>query len=120
MTTPTILIDGGGYAGFYTAWQLEKERGRGGAEVILVDPLPYMTYQPFLPEVAAGSIEPRHAVVNHRRHLKTTKVITAKVTNIDPAAKTATITPALGDPWVVSYDTIVVTAGSVSRTFPIP
>ena len=53
----------------------------------MVDPLPYMTYQPFLPEVAAGSIEPRHAVVVHRRHLKKTKVITAKVTRIDHATR---------------------------------
>lgn len=117
---PKILIVGGGYAGFYTALKLEKWLGRGEAEVTMVDPLPYMTYQPFLPEVAAGSIEPRHAVVSHRRHLKKTNVITAKVTKIDHASKTATITPAVGEPWQVDYDQIVVTAGSVSRTFPIP
>ncbi|HXR44101.1 MAG TPA: FAD-dependent oxidoreductase [Pseudolysinimonas sp.] len=115
-----ILIVGGGYAGFYTAWKLEKWLRRGEAEVTMVDPLPYMTYQPFLPEVAAGSIEPRHAVVNHRRHLKTTKVVTARVTKIDHATKTAEITPPVGEPWTVSYDIIVVTAGAVSRTFPIP
>ncbi|QNO36868.1 NAD(P)/FAD-dependent oxidoreductase [Protaetiibacter sp. SSC-01] len=115
-----ILIVGGGYAGFYTAKKLQKHLRRGEAEVTIVDPLPYMTYQPFLPEVAAGSIEPRHAVVAHRRHLKKTKVITAKVTKIDHASKTAELTPAVGEPWTVDYDTIVVTAGAVSRTFPIP
>ncbi len=117
---PKILIVGGGYAGFYTALKLEKWLRKGEAEVTLVDPLPYMTYQPFLPEVAAGSIEPRHAVVPLRRHLLTTRVLAAKVTAIDHAAKTATITPADGEPWVESYDTVVVTAGAVSRTFPIP
>jgi NADH dehydrogenase len=115
-----ILIVGGGYAGFYTAKKLEKHLRRGEAEVTMVDPLPYMTYQPFLPEVAAGSIEPRHAVVAHRRHLKRTKVITAKVTKVDHATKTAEITPASDDAWTVAYDTIVMTAGAVSRTFPIP
>ncbi len=79
-----------------------------------------MTYQPFLPEVAAGSIEPRHAVVSHRRHLKRTTVISARVTDIDHAAKKATITPPVGEPWTEDYDIIVVTAGAVSRTFPIP
>jgi len=117
---PKILIVGGGYAGFYTALKLEKWLRSGEAEVTVVDPLPYMTYQPFLPEVAAGSIEPRHAVVALRRHLKKTKVVTAKVTNISHATKTATITPAVGEPWEETYDQIVVTAGSVSRTFPIP
>lgn len=117
---PRILIVGGGYAGFYTALKLEKHLRRGEAEVVMVDPLPYMTYQPFLPEVAAGSIEPRHAVVSHRRHLKRTTIVTASVTGIDHAAKTATITPEVGDPYSIDYDHIVVTAGSVSRTFPIP
>ncbi|WBU38050.1 NAD(P)/FAD-dependent oxidoreductase [Homoserinibacter sp. YIM 151385] len=115
-----ILIVGGGYAGYYTALKLEKQLRRGEAQVTMVDPLPYMTYQPFLPEVAAGSIEPRHAVVHHRRHLKKTRVITAKVTGVEHAAKVATITPEVGEPWQESYDTIVMTAGAVSRTFPIP
>jgi NADH:ubiquinone reductase (H+-translocating) len=115
-----ILIVGGGYAGYYTALKLEKHLRRGEAEVVMVDPLPYMTYQPFLPEVAAGSIEPRHAIVHHRRHLTKTRIITAKVTGIDHAEKVATITPEVGEPWQESYDTIVVTAGAVSRTFPIP
>jgi NADH dehydrogenase len=117
---PTILIVGGGYAGFYTAWKLQKHLRRGEADVVMVDPLPYMTYQPFLPEVAAGSIEPRYAVVSHRRHLKKTRIITAKVTAVDPERKVATITPPVGDPWEEPYDTLVVTAGAVTRTFPIP
>lgn len=115
-----ILIVGGGYAGFYTALKLEKWLARGEADVTLVDPRPYMTYQPFLPEVAAGSIEPRHAVVSHRRHLRKTNIVTAKVSKINHSTKTATITPELGDSWEFEYDIIVVTAGSVSRTFPIP
>ncbi len=119
-TVPRILIVGGGYAGFYTAWKLEKHLRKGEAEVTIVDPLPYMTYQPFLPEVAAGSIEARHAVVALRRHLKRTTVITAKVTGIDHANRVATITPELGEGWQQEYDQIVVTAGAVSRTFPIP
>ena len=117
---PKILIVGGGYAGFYTAWKLEKHLRRGEAEVTMVDPVPYMTYQPFLPEVSAGSIEARHAVVAHRRHLKRTHVITAKVTAIDHENRVATITPPMGDPWQQEYDHVVVTAGAVSRTFPIP
>jgi len=117
---PKILIVGGGYAGFYTAWKLEKHLRKGEAEVTMVDPLPYMTYQPFLPEVAAGSIEARHSVVAHRRHLKRTNIVPAKVTNINHAQKVATITPPSGDSYEFAYDQIVVTAGAVSRTFPIP
>ena len=32
-TVPKILIVGGGYAGFYTAWKLEKHLRKGEAEV---------------------------------------------------------------------------------------
>ena len=119
-TVPKILVVGGGYAGFYTAWKLEKHLRKGEAEVTIVDPLPYMTYQPFLPEVAAGEIEARHVIVGLRRHLKRTRVVVARVTGIDHATRTATITPEVGEPWQESYDQIVVTAGAVSRTFPIP
>jgi NADH dehydrogenase len=117
---PKILIVGGGYAGFYTAWKLEKLLRKGEAEVTIVDPLPYMTYQPFLPEIAAGSIEARHAIVNHRSHLKSTRIISGKVTAIDHSKKTATIAPNAGAVRAEKYDQIVFTAGAVSRTFPIP
>jgi NADH dehydrogenase len=117
---PKILIVGGGYAGFYTAFKLEKLLAKNEAEVTMVDPLPYLTYQPFLPEVVAGSIEARHAVTSHRRHLKTTNVVAGKVTNIDHANKTATIEVPGLKPYKQQYDQIVVTAGAVSRTFPIP
>ena len=60
----TILVVGGGYAGFYTAWRLEKILRRDEARIVVVDPRPYMTYQPFLPEVLAGSVEARHAAVS--------------------------------------------------------
>nr|WP_241429044.1 NAD(P)/FAD-dependent oxidoreductase [Agrococcus sp. ARC_14] len=114
------MIVGGGYAGLYTARGLERQLGGSEAEITIVDPLPYMTYLPFLPEVAAGSIEPRHIVVPLRRHLKRTRIVQAKVTNVDHANKVATIQPELGEESTLDYDVIVVTAGSVSRTFPIP
>jgi NADH dehydrogenase len=117
---PKILIVGGGYAGFYTAWNLEKLLRKGEAEVTMVDPLPYMTYQPFLPEIAAGSIEPRHAIVNHRSHLRRTRIVSGKVTGVNHATKTATIASNAGPVVEETYDTIIFTAGAVSRTFPIP
>ena len=115
-----IAIIGGGYAGFYAAFTLERTLRRNEATITLIDPLPYMTYQPFLPEVAAGSIEARHVVVPHRRHLKRTRVITARVTGIDHDNRRLTVTPEVGDDFFVEYDHVVVTAGAVTRTFPIP
>ena len=115
-----IVIVGGGYAGFYTAFKLEKLLRRNEAEVVVIDPLPYMTYQPFLPEVAAGSIEARHAIVPLRRHLPKTRVITARVTGVNHKKKSVTITPENQPSFDLSSDHIVITAGAVSKTFPIP
>ena len=117
---PKILIVGGGYAGFYTAKKLEKHLAKGEAEVTLVDPLPYLTYQPFLPEVVGGAIEARHVVTSHRRHLRKTNIISGKVTKIDHATKIATIEVEGLAPYEFAFDQVVVTAGAVSRTFPIP
>jgi NADH:ubiquinone reductase (H+-translocating) len=115
-----IVIVGGGYAGFYTALKLEKLLRRNEAEVVVIDPLPYMTYQPFLPEVAAGSIEARHAIIPLRRHLPKSRVITARVTGINHKDKKVTVTPDGVPSFELDYDHIVVTAGAVSKTFPIP
>jgi NADH dehydrogenase len=114
-----ILIIGGGYAGFYTAWRLEKLLKSGEAEVTLVDPLPYMTYQPFLPEVAAGSIEARHVVVSHRQHLRKTNLVSGKLSKINHKTRKATIAIEGGKPINLDYDQVIMTAGAVTRTFPI-
>jgi NADH:quinone reductase (non-electrogenic) len=116
----TILIVGGGYAGFYAAWKLEKKLHRGEARVVVVDPRPYMTYQPFLPEVVAGSVEARHAAVSLRRHLSRTEIVAGRVTRIDHAHRTVTVRPAVGAEHPLTYDIIVVTAGAVTRTLSIP
>ena len=115
-----IVIVGGGYAGFYTAWKLEKKLEPREAELVIIDPRPYMTYQPFLPEVAAGSIEARHAAISLRSHLKRTRIIAGGATMISHADKTVTVRPADGPDFIVDYDIIVVTAGAVTRVLPIP
>ena len=116
----TILVVGGGYAGFYTAWKLEKKLRRDEANVVLVEPRPYMTYQPFLPEVVAGSVESRHAAVSLRRHLHKTKIISGTVTAVDHEHKTATVRPVEGPEFAQEYDIIVVTAGAVTRQLGVP
>ncbi|MFE3994828.1 NAD(P)/FAD-dependent oxidoreductase [Streptomyces goshikiensis] len=120
-----ILVVGGGYVGMYTALRLQKKLRDGEAEVTVVTPEPYMTYQPFLPEAAAGSISPRHVVVPLRRLLHKCRIVIGEARSIDHAKRTATITTLATDeegagPTEIEYDELVLAPGSVSRTLPIP
>ncbi|WP_060878815.1 NAD(P)/FAD-dependent oxidoreductase [Streptomyces scabiei] len=124
-----ILIVGGGYVGLYTALRLQRqlkpELGRGDVEIVVVSPDPYMTYQPFLPEAAAGSISPRHVVVPLRRVLNHCKVVIGEATAINHAKRIATLdTLATEEEGTeaeqLTYDELVLAPGSVSRTLPIP
>jgi NADH dehydrogenase len=125
-----VLIVGGGYVGMYTALQLRKKMRRqlrsGELSITLVDPQSYMTYQPFLPEAAAGNLEPRHVVVSLRRVLPGVKILNGRITQVDHAKGEATVQvvesgdaePRETRP--ISYDLLVFCPGSISRTLPIP
>jgi NADH dehydrogenase len=115
-----ILVLGGGYVGLYTALGLQRKLRGNEASVTVVDTQPHMTYQPFLPEAAAGAIEPRHVVVPLRRALKRCHVLTVRVTGISHADKKVTVEAPDGHLEELDYDVLVVALGSVARLMPIP
>jgi NADH dehydrogenase len=121
MKQPTrILILGGGYVGLYTALGLQKKLRLNEASVTVVDPQPHMTYQPFLPEAAAGSIEPRSVVVPLRPTLRRCHIVTARVRKIEHARRMVTVGGADGHIEEIGYDVLVVAVGSVARLLPVP
>jgi NADH dehydrogenase len=117
---PRVVVLGGGSVGLYVARRLRKKLGKREAAIVVVDPRPYMTYAPFLPEAGAGSIDARDVVAPHRIALKGIDVLQGKVVNIAHGDKKITISPEEGLDYEVSYDHVVVGLGSVSRTLPIP
>ncbi len=119
MARTRVLILGGGYVGLYAALTLRKEAG-DSVEITVIDRRPYMTYAPFLPETAAGSIQARNAVVPLRRELRGVKVLQAKVTSIQHGSRTVRAATDVGEELEVGYDELVVGLGAVSRTLPIP
>ncbi|AZM54109.1 FAD-dependent oxidoreductase [Streptomyces sp. WAC 01529] len=124
-----ILVVGGGYVGMYTALRLQRklkaELKRGETEIVVITPEPYMTYQPFLPEAAAGNISPRHVVVPLRRVLDKCRIVIGEVESVEHAKRTATFTTLATEeegtgPVAIAYDELVLAPGSISRTLPVP
>ncbi|MEU8717542.1 NAD(P)/FAD-dependent oxidoreductase [Streptomyces sp. NPDC048663] len=124
-----ILVVGGGYVGMYTALRLQRklkaELRRDEVDITVVTPDPYMTYQPFLPEAAAGSISPRHVVVPLRRVLDRCHVVIGEVTSIEHAKRTAEVTTLATaeerkGATFLPYDELVLAPGSIARTLPVP
>lgn len=120
MNPKRILVVGAGHVGLYAALRLSRKLSSREAEVIVVDPQPHMTYQPFLPEAAAGNISPRHSVVPLRRELRRCTIVAGAVTRIEHDRRTATVQPIIGPPREIPYDHVIVCPGSVSRVLPIP
>ncbi|MDP9862062.1 MULTISPECIES: NAD(P)/FAD-dependent oxidoreductase [Streptosporangium] len=121
MTAPVrILIVGGGYVGMYVALRLQRKLRRGEARITVINIDSYMTYQPFLPEAAAGNVEARHVVVSLRRVLNKCEILNGWVAGIDPVAHTADLRLYEGPGRTLSYDILVFAPGSISRTLPIP
>src|SRR5215213_6346148 len=115
-----VVILGGGFGGLYTARKLEKLLPAGSARVTLINDVNFMLYTPLLPGAAGGTLEPRHVVVPLREQLKRTHLKLARVTGADPSRREVTISSPEGNSETLTYDQLVVTIGSTSRTLPIP
>jgi NADH dehydrogenase len=114
-----ILIVGGGYIGMYAALRLEKKLAREHT-IMLVTRENFMQYQPFLPEVAGGTIDPRAVVVPLRRVLKRTDLTIGDVERIDHDRKVAHVRLAGDERREFAYDHVVIGPGSYSRVMQIP
>jgi len=114
-----VLIVGGGFAGMYAAMEM-KRLADAGHRITLVSAENFMQYQPFLPEVASGTIDPRAVVVPLRSVLKHVNVVVGEVTTIDHVARHAELMIRDGSTVGIDYDIVVLAAGSWSRVLPVP
>src|SRR5215467_14029847 len=83
-----VVIAGGGFGGSAAARELERVLPKQSTRLTLVNDVNFMLYTPFLPEAAAGTLEPRHVVTPLREILKRTYLRLGAVDGHYPAAKT--------------------------------
>lgn len=115
-----VVIAGGGFGGAAAARELERVMPRQSARLVLVNETNFMLYTPFLPEAAAGTLEPRHVVTPLRDILKRTYLRIGSIVGHDPAAKTVQLRAKYGEVETLPYDQLLLALGSVSRTLPVP
>ncbi len=115
-----MLIVGGGYVGLYAALRMQRDLARAGHRLTLANQENFMQYQPFLPEVASGNIEPRHVVVPLRQVLRRTTIVVGEVERIDHEARVAFVRTPNGESLEIPYDIVILGAGSRSRVLPLP
>jgi len=115
-----VVIAGGGFGGAAAARELEKVMPRQSARLVLVNETNFMLYTPFLPEAAAGTLEPRHVVTPLREILKRTYLRLGSIVGHDPEAKTVELRAKYGETETLPYDQLLLSLGSVSRTLPVP
>ncbi|MSO40444.1 MAG: NAD(P)/FAD-dependent oxidoreductase [Solirubrobacterales bacterium] len=107
-------------AGATVAQRLERLLPTQSARMSLVNDVNFILYTPFLPEAAAGTLEPRHVVTPLREILDRFHLRLGAVTAHDPAARTVMTRSHDGEQEELRYDQLVVALGSVSRTLPVP
>src|SRR6266536_815124 len=89
-----IVILGGGFAGVYTAMELEKAMdARKDFEVVLINKENYFVFQPMLPEVISGTIGILDVVSPIRRLLPRTDLHVREVESIDLEKKVVITSP---------------------------
>ncbi|MFM9591019.1 NAD(P)/FAD-dependent oxidoreductase [Streptomyces scabiei] len=119
MSRPRILIVGAGFAGYRTARTLARLT-RNKADITLLNPTDYFLYLPLLPQVAAGVLEPRRVTVSLTGTLRHVRLVLGEAGDIDLDARTVRYTDPEGETGTLTYDRLVLAAGSVNKLLPIP
>jgi NADH:ubiquinone reductase (H+-translocating) len=115
-----VVIAGGGFGGALAARELERLLPKQSARLVLVNDVNFLLYTPFLPEAAAGTLEPRHVVTPLREMLKRTNLRLGAIDAHDPAARTVELRTHEGETEQLPYDQLLLALGSVSRVLPVP
>jgi NADH dehydrogenase len=115
-----VVIAGGGFGGAAAAHELERVMPKQSARLALINETNFALYTPFLPEAAAGTLEPRHVVTPLREMLKRTYLRIGAIVGHDPEAKTVTLRAKYGETETMPYDQLLLALGSTSRVLPVP
>ena len=114
-----ILVLGGGFAGVDCTRKLEQYfQNRDEIEITLVSDDNFLLFTPMLPQVASGTVTPRHIVMPLRSLCKKSRIYESTVRDIDPISKHVTLEGTPEKRGVrIHYDYLVIALGSETNFF---
>jgi NADH dehydrogenase len=119
MSRPRIAIVGAGFAGFHAARTLCR-LSRGRADITMINPTDYFLYLPLLPEVSVGLLDPRNTTVSLPDTLPKVRLLLGEVEGVDFDTRQVWYVDAENRAGRISYDRLVLAAGSVNKLLPVP
>ena len=112
-TKKRILVLGGGFAGVYTARNLERLLRPDEASISLINQENYWVYQPLLPEVISGLVGLTDVVCPIRQICPRTGLVMREVQKIDLVNKVVTVSPGFRPrPLELPFDYLVIALGT--------
>lgn len=117
---PEIVVVGAGFAGFFAARRLLRRLKPSEARITLVSDSDNLLYQPLLPDVAVGALNPRTIAVPLATTLKGLHFVRGQATDVDLEARTVHVQGLGSRTWDIAYDRLVLVPGGVTRVLDIP
>jgi len=119
-----ILILGGGFAGVYTARELQRQLRGTDAKVAIVNRENFHVFYPMLPEIISGAVDTEQVLNPIRRVAPHARLYVGDVTDIDLANQKVEIRHGLyrhrQEPRTLYYDHLVLALGGVPSVSRIP
>jgi NADH:ubiquinone reductase (H+-translocating) len=114
-----VVVVGAGFAGFYAARELSRIAS-ATTEIVVINSTDYFLYVPLMPQVAGGLVESTHIRVSLARRLPRARFVLGTVDHVDARKKVVSWAGPEGSAGQLTYDRIILTAGSVNKLLPIP
>ena len=113
-----ILVLGGGYAGVNVLNDIQRRfEDDVGVEISMVSESNFFLHTPMLPELAIGTIEPRHIATPIRNFCRRARFYQAEVTDVDLRARQVTVLRQDGTNRALPYDYLVLAMGNNTNFF---